>query len=394
MPEWGGSMFRIQTFNNIAVRGLDRFPRDRYEVASGLTNPDAIMLRSHNLHQTPIADSVMAVGRAGSGVNNIPVAALSERGVAVFNAPGANANAVKELVIAGLLLAARNLISAAEYVRTLDPHDPEFVKRIEDGKKRFVGFELPGRTLGVIGLGAIGVKIANAARALGMNVVGYDPKITVESAWRLESDVERARTVDAVVSSSDVITFHVPLNDQTRNILDAARIRSLKPGAIVINLAREGVVDDAAVCGALDEGRIHAYVTDFPTPALVRHPRVITLPHLGASTVESEENCAVMVANQLRDYLENGNVNNAVNLPALSLDRKGDTRLAIVNRNLPDRVGQISRALGQKDVNIVHMVNESRGDLAYTLLDVEGPIDAGTAEAIAAIDGVLRARVL
>ncbi len=387
-------MFRIQTFNNIAVRGLDRFPRENYEVASGLTDPDAIMLRSHNLHQTPIPDSVKAVGRAGSGVNNIPVEALSARGVAIFNAPGANANAVKELVVAGMLLAARNLIPAATYLKGLDAADPEFVKRVEDGKKRFVGFELPGRTLGVIGLGAIGVKIANAARALGMNVVGYDPKITVESAWRLEADVERARTVDAVVANADVITFHVPLNDQTRNVLDATRVQSLKPGAIVINLAREGVVDDAAVCAALDEGRIHAFVTDFPTPALVGHPRVITLPHLGASTVESEENCAVMIADQLRDYLENGNVRNAVNLPTMSLERKGDTRLAIVNRNLPDRVGQISRALGQKDVNIVHMVNESRGDLAYTLLDVEGAIDAGTAEAIAAIDGVLRARVL
>jgi len=387
-------MFRIQTFNNIAIRGLDRFPRENYEVASGLTDPDAIMLRSHNLHQTPIPDSVTAVGRAGSGVNNIPVEALSARGVAVFNAPGANANAVKELVVAGMLLAARNLIPAAAYLKGLDVADPEFVKRVEDGKKRFVGFELPGRTLGVIGLGAIGVKIANAARALGMNVIGYDPKITVESAWRLEADVERARTVDMVVANSDVITFHVPLNDQTRNILDATRVRSLKPGAIVINLAREGVVDDAAVCAALDEGHIHAFVTDFPTPALVGNPRVITLPHLGASTVESEENCAVMIADQLRDYLENGNVRNAVNLPTMSLERKGDTRLAIVNRNLPDRVGQISRALGQKDVNIVHMVNESRGELAYTLLDVEGPIDAGTAAAIAAIDGVLRARVL
>lgn len=387
-------MLRIQTFNNIAVRGLDRFPRERYEVASGLNDPDAIMLRSHNLHQTPIPDSVKAVGRAGSGVNNIPVEALSARGVAVFNAPGANANAVKELVVAGMLLAARNLIPAAEYLNGLDAADPEFVKRVEDGKKRFVGFELPGRTLGVIGLGAIGVKIANVARALGMKVVGYDPQITVESAWRLEADVERARSVDSVVAKADVITFHVPLNDQTRNILDANRVRSLKPGAIVINLARDGVVDDVAVCAALDAGRIHAFVTDFPTPALVGHPRVIILPHLGASTVESEENCAVMIADQLRDYLENGNVRNAVNLPSLALERKGDTRLAIVNRNLPDRVGQISRALGQKDVNIVHMVNESRGDLAYTLLDVEGEIDAGTAEAIAAIDGVLRARVL
>ncbi|TVP89336.1 MAG: 3-phosphoglycerate dehydrogenase [Thioalkalivibrio sp.] len=387
-------MFRIQTFNNIAVRGLDRFPRETYEVASGLADPHAIMLRSHNLHSTPIADSVQAVGRAGSGVNNIPVDALSARGVAVFNAPGANANAVKELVVAGMLLASRNLVPAAEYLRTLDGSDPEFMKRVEDGKKRFVGFELPGRTLGVIGLGAIGVKIANAARALGMHVVGYDPKITVESAWRLEADVDRARTVDAVVSAADVITFHVPLNDHTRNILDATRVRSLKRGAIVINLAREGVIDDAAVCAALEEGRIHAFVTDFPTPELIGHPRVIALPHLGASTVESEENCAVMIADQLRDYLENGNVRNAVNLPALALERKGDTRLAIVNRNLPDRVGQISRTLGRKDVNIVHMVNESRGDLAYTLLDVEGEVDAATAEAIGAIDGVLRARVL
>ncbi|MCA1788338.1 MAG: 3-phosphoglycerate dehydrogenase family protein [Thioalkalivibrio sp.] len=387
-------MFRIQTFNNIAVRGLNRFPREQYEVASTLQEPAAIMLRSHNLHETPIPDSVNAVGRAGSGVNNIPVEALSERGVAVFNAPGANANAVKELVIAGLLLAARNLIPASQYLRGLDPSDPDFLKRVEDGKKRFVGFELPSRTMGVIGLGAIGVKIANASRALGMNVIGYDPKITVESAWRLEADVDRARTVDAVISQADVITFHVPLNDQTRNILDATRVDSLKPGTIVINLAREGVVDDAALSAALDAGKIHAYVTDFPSPALLGNPRVIMLPHLGASTVESEENCAVMVADQLRDYLENGNVRNAVNLPNLSLERKGGARLAIVNRNLPDRVGQISRALGQKNANIVHMVNESRGDLAYTLLDVETPIDMATAEAIAGIDGVLRSRVL
>ena len=387
-------MFRIQTFNNIAVRGLNRFPREQYEVASTLQEPDAIMLRSHNLHETPIPESVNAVGRAGSGVNNIPVGALSARGVAVFNAPGANANAVKELVIGGLLLAARNLIPAHDYLRGLDPGDPDFQKRVEDGKKRFVGFELPGRTMGVIGLGAIGVKIANASRGLGMNVIGYDPKITVESAWRLEAAVDRAATVDAVISQADVITFHVPLNDQTRNILDAVRVRSLKPGAIVINLAREGVVDDAALVAALDAGQIHAYVTDFPSPALLGNPRVIMLPHLGASTVESEENCAVMVADQLRDYLENGNVRNAVNLPSLSLARKGAARLSIVNRNLPDRVGQISHVLGQKNVNIVHMVNESRGDLAYTLLDVETPIDAATAEAIAGIEGVLRSRVL
>ncbi len=387
-------MFRIQTFNNIAVRGLDRFPRERYEVASSLYDPDAMMLRSHNLHQTPIPDSVHAIGRAGSGVNNIPVAAVSDRGIAVFNAPGANANAVKELVVAGLLLAARNLIPAAEYLQRLDPDDPEFHKRVEDGKKRFVGFELPGRTLGVIGLGAIGVKIANAARALGMNVIGYDPKITVESAWRLEADVDRASSVDAVISQADAISFHVPLNDQTRNLLDATRIRSLKQGAIVVNLAREGVIDDIALAAALDAGLVHAYVTDFPSRALVGNERVIMLPHLGASTVESEENCAVMIADQLRDYLENGNVRNSVNLPNLSLERKGAARLAIVNRNLPDRVGRVSHVLGEKGVNIVHMVNESRGDLAYTLLDVEEPIDAETFEAIAAVDGVLRSRIL
>ena len=387
-------MFRIQTFNNIAVRGLDRFPRDRYEVASSLTDPDAIMLRSHNLHATPIPESVVAVGRAGSGVNNIPVQGLSERGVAIFNAPGANANAVKELVIGGLLLAARNLIPASEYLRGLDASAPDFQKLVEDGKKRFVGFELPGRTLGVIGLGAIGVKIANAARALGMQVIGYDPKITVESAWRLESDVDRARTIDAVVANADVITFHVPLTDQTRNTLDEKRVRALKRGAIVINLARDGIIDDAALCAALDSGQVHAYVTDFPTPELVGHPRVIPLPHLGASTVESEENCAVMIADELRDYLENGNVTHSVNLPSMTLERKGETRLAIVNRNLPDRVGQISHVLGQNGVNILHLVNDSRGDLAYTLLDVEGSIDAATAQAIAGIDGVLRARVL
>ena len=387
-------MFRIQTYNNIAVRGLDRFPRDQYEVASSLTDPDAIMLRSHNLHATPIPESVVAVGRAGSGVNNIPVQGLSERGVAIFNAPGANANAVKELVIGGLLLAARNLIPASEYLRGLDANAPDFQKLVEDGKKRFVGFELPGRTLGVIGLGAIGVKIANAARALGMQVIGFDPKITVESAWRLESDVDRARTIDAVVANADVITFHVPLTDQTRNTLDEKRIRALKRGAIVINLARDGIIDETALCAALDSGQVHAYVTDFPTPELVRHPRVIPLPHLGASTVESEENCAVMIADELRGYLEHGNVTHSVNLPSMTLERKGETRLAIVNRNLPDRVGQISHVLGQNGVNILHLVNDSRGDLAYTLLDVEGTIDAATAQAIGGIDGVLRARVL
>lgn len=387
-------MYRIQTYNNISIKGLERFPREYYEVASALAEPDALLLRSHVLHGAPIPDSVFAIGRAGSGVNNIPVAEVSQRGIAVFNAPGANANAVKELAIAGMLMAARNLFPAAQYLQQLDGASPDFMKRVEDGKKRFVGFELPGKTLGVIGLGAIGVKIANAATALGMRVIGFDPKITIESAWRLEAEVERAASVDHLVSRADIITLHVPLSEQTRNILNASRVSQMKPGAVLLNLAREGIVDDAAVCAALEQGQLHAYVCDFPTPELIHHPRVLCLPHLGASTEESEENCAQMVADQLRDYIEHGNVHNSVNLPSLRLDRRGDSRIAIVNRNLPDRVGQISHVLGQGGLNIVHMVNESRGDMAYTLLDVEGTVDSTTEAAIASIDGVLRSRVL
>lgn len=387
-------MYRIQTYNNIAVRGLDRFPRDHYEVASDINQPDALMLRSFDLHSVEIPDSVLAVGRAGSGVNNIPVAALSERGVAVFNAPGANANAVKELVIAGLLLGARNLLPAAGYVQELDPTKEDFMSAVEQGKKKFTGFELPGRRLAVLGLGAIGVGVANAARALGMEVVGFDPKVTVENAWRLDSGIERARSVEAAMEGADAVTVHVPLTENTANLVNAKTLAGMNPGAMVLNLAREGIVDDAAVREGLDADRLHAYITDFPVQSMVGHPRVITLPHLGASTTESEENCAVMIADQLRDYLENGNVVNSVNLPTLVLDRKGDTRIAIINRNLPDRVGRISHTLGESNINILHLMNDSRGDLAYTLMDVDGHPDAETLDALHRIDGVLRARVL
>ncbi|WP_019626186.1 phosphoglycerate dehydrogenase [Thioalkalivibrio sp. ALJT] len=387
-------MYRIQTYNNIALRGLERFPRDRYEVASDINQPDALMLRSFDLHSVDIPDSVLAVGRAGSGVNNIPVAALSETGVAVFNAPGANANAVKELVIAGLLLAARNLLPAAGYVQELDPSKDDFMSAVEQGKKKFTGFELPGRRLAVLGLGAIGVGVANAARALGMEVVGFDPKVTVENAWRLDSGIERARSVEAAMEGADAVTVHVPLTENTARLVNARNLAGMNPGAMVLNLAREGVVDDDAVREGLDSERLHAYITDFPVRGMVGHPRVITLPHLGASTTESEENCAVMIADQLRDYLENGNVVNSVNLPTLVLDRKGDTRIAIVNRNLPDRVGRISHTLGESNINILHLMNDSRGDLAYTLLDVDGHPDQATLDALHAIDGVLRARVL
>ncbi|WP_018140128.1 3-phosphoglycerate dehydrogenase family protein [Thioalkalivibrio sp. ALJ7] len=387
-------MYRIQTYNNIAVRGLDRFPRDHYEVASDLNNPDALMLRSFDLHSVEIPQSVLAVGRAGSGVNNIPVQALSERGVAVFNAPGANANAVKELVIAGLLLGARNLLPAAGYVRELDPTKEDFMSAVEQGKKKFTGFELPGRRLAVLGLGAIGVGVANAARALGMEVVGFDPKVTVENAWRLHSGIERARSVEAALEGADAVTVHVPLTENTANLVNAKTLAGMNSGAMVLNLAREGIVDDEAVREGLDSERLHAYVTDFPVQGMVGHPRVITLPHLGASTTESEENCAIMIADQLRDYLENGNVVNSVNLPTLVLDRKGDTRIAIINQNLPDRVGRISHTLGESNINILHLMNDSRGDLAYTLLDVDGHPDPATLSALHDIDGVLRARVL
>ncbi|WP_018882097.1 MULTISPECIES: phosphoglycerate dehydrogenase [unclassified Thioalkalivibrio] len=387
-------MYRIQTYNNIAVRGLDRFPRDHYEVASDINQPDALMLRSFDLHSVEIPDSVLAVGRAGSGVNNIPVAALSERGVAVFNAPGANANAVKELVIAGLLLGARNLLPAAGYVQELDPSKEDFMSAVEQGKKKFTGFELPGRRLAVLGLGAIGVGVANAARALGMEVVGFDPKVTVENAWRLDSGIERARSVEAAMEGADAVTVHVPLTENTANLVNAKTLAGMNPGAMVLNLAREGIVDDTAVREGLDADQLHAYITDFPVQGMVGHPRVITLPHLGASTTESEENCAVMIADQLRDYLENGNVVNSVNLPTLVLDRKGDTRIAIINRNLPDRVGRISHTLGESNINILHLMNDSRGDLAYTLMDVDGHPNAETLDALHRIDGVLRARVL
>ncbi|WP_018174334.1 MULTISPECIES: 3-phosphoglycerate dehydrogenase family protein [unclassified Thioalkalivibrio] len=387
-------MYRIQTYNNIAIRGLDRFPRDRYEVASDINQPDALMLRSFNLHDVDIPESVLAVGRAGSGVNNIPVTALSDRGVAVFNAPGANANAVKELVIAGLLLGARNLLPAAGYVQELDPSKDDFMAAVEHGKKRFTGFELPGRKLAVLGLGAIGVGVANAAKALGMEVVGFDPKVTVENAWRLDSDIERARSVEAALEGADAVTVHVPLTENTRHIVNAKGLAGMNPGAMVLNLAREGIVDDEAVREGLDAERLHAYITDFPVPNMLGHPRVITLPHLGASTTESEDNCAVMIADELRDYLENGNVVNSVNLPTLVLDRKGDTRIAVVNRNLPDRVARISHVLGESNLNILHLMNDSRGDLAYTLLDVDGKPDPSTLDALLQIDGVLRARVL
>ncbi len=316
-------MYKIQTLNNISVRGLERLPRERYEIASEIGHPDAILVRSHPMHGMEIPDTVVAIGRAGAGVNNIPVEEMSRRGIAVFNAPGANANAVKELVLAGMLLAARNICQGWEFARSQEGDDAALDKAVEAGKKKFVGFELPGRTLGVIGLGAIGVLVANAARALGMRVIGYDPQITVARAWQLSSEVEQAHSVDELMSRSQFVTVHVPLTDSTRNLINAERIKLLQDRGVLLNFSRSGIVDDVAAVAALDAGKLWAYVCDFPTNLTKNHPRVITLPHLGASTEEAEENCAIMVAEQLRDYLENGNVRNSVNFPELVMSRGG-----------------------------------------------------------------------
>ncbi len=387
-------MFKIQTLNNIAVAGLDRLPRDRYEVASEIAHPDAILVRSAKMQAAEIPPSVQAIGRAGAGTNNVPVEAMTARGVAVFNAPGANANAVKELVIAGMLIAARNIGQAWRFARELQGDDTAIHQAVEAGKKQFVGFELPGRTLGVIGLGAIGVKVANAARSLGMRVVGYDPTITVQRAWQLESDVQPALSIDDLLSRSDFVTFHVPLTDDTRRMINAERLRTLCKGAVLLNFSRDGIIDDDAVVTALDQGHLYAYCCDFPSNLLKDHPRVITLPHLGASTKEAEENCAVMVAEQVRDYLENGNVTNSVNFPEINLPRNGGYRMAIVNSNVPNMVGQISTDLAAAGLNILDMLNRSRGNVAVTLIDIDQRCPEDTVQQLRSIDGVLSVRCL
>jgi D-3-phosphoglycerate dehydrogenase len=387
--------FRILTLNNISARGLERLPRDRYEVASAIQQPDAVLLRSADMHKLELPASVLAVARAGAGTNNIPIPALSARGIPVFNTPGANANAVKELVIASLFLAARSIGPAWLFARAQSGDDKTIDVAVEKGKKDFVGFELPGRTLGVIGLGAIGVEVANCALALGMKVLGYDPQITVQRAWELSSSVQQAVSLDDLFARSDFITVHVPLNDATRNLVNAARIQLMRRGSAVLNFSRGGIVDAAAVIAALDAGHLHAYVCDFPSNALKDHPKVVTLPHLGASTNEAEENCAVMAAEQLRDFLENGNIRNSVNFPEAVMPRlPGTTRLVITNSNVPNMVGQISTCLATANVNIADLLNKSRGEYAYTLIDCDGAVSEDTLQKIRAIHGVLSARLV
>jgi len=387
-------MYKILTLNNIAVAGLRRLPRERFEVASEIAHPDAIILRSYNMHDMEIPETVVAIGRAGAGTNNIPVDAMAARGVPVFNAPGANANAVKELAMAGLLLAARNICDAREYVRGLKEKGDALNKAVEAGKKQFVGFELPGKTLGVIGLGAIGVQVANAALELGMKVVGFDPAITVRRAWQLSSGVEHAETLDQLFQHADAVTVHVPLIDATRNLVNKDRIALMNKGGTIINFARGGVVDNKAALAALDSGQLHAYVSDFPTPELIAHPKVVALPHLGASTAEAEENCAIMVAENLKDYLENGNIRFSVNFPECRLPRMDAYRVTVANANVPNMVGQISTCLGDAGLNIEDLLNKSIGNLAYTIVDVNEPVTDEIEAKLRSIQGVLTLRNL
>lgn len=387
-------MFKVLTYNNIATVGLERFPRETYEIASEIQHPDAIMLRSFDLHGVPVPESLKAVGRAGAGVNNIPVTEYTQRGIPVFNAPGANANAVKELAIAGMLLAARNICPAWAYARGLEGDDKALHSQVEKGKKQFAGFELSGKTLAVLGLGAIGVRVANAAMDLGMNVVGFDPQLTVESAWQLSSLAKRAGSIDDLICRADLVTLHVPLNDHTRHVINAARLDFMKKGAVLINFSREKVVDEEAVLAALDSGQLAAYVCDFPSRNLLGHDKVIALPHLGASTAEAEDNCAIMVADQLRDFLENGNIRNSVNMPEVVVPRSQGARLCIVNENVPNMVGQITGALADANLNILDLVNKSRENVAYTLVDLNTGVPEDTLQRIRSIAGVLSARVI
>ena len=387
-------MFKILTLNNISPVGLERLSRESYEVASEIQHPDAILLRSYKMHDMEMPATVKAIGRAGSGVNNIPVERMSQAGIPVFNAPGANANAVKELVVAGMLIASRNLCQAWDYSRGLEGEDAVISKAVESGKKQFVGFELPGKTLGVVGLGAIGVQVANGALALGMNVVGFDPGITVKRAWEMSSDVGQAASIEELLAKVDYVTFHVPLVDATRNIINADRLKLVRDNVVILNFSRNGVIDDEAVVDAIDAGKVYAYVCDFPSNLLKNHPRVITLPHLGASTQQAEENCAVMVAEQVRDYLENGTVRNSVNFPEMYMPRNGGFRLAIVNENVPNMLGQISTCMADAGLNIIDMLNKSRNELACTLVDVDSEVTTACLDDISSIEGVLKVRAL
>ena len=383
--------YQILTLNQISSHGLHRFPGARYAVGKAVEHPDAILVRSHDMHAMTIPASVKAIGRAGAGTNNIPVTEMSRRGVPVFNAPGANANAVKELVFTAILLAARNVVPALGYVTALKP-GADLEQRVEEGKKQFAGIELPNRTLGIVGLGAVGSLVADTAIKLGMKVVGFDPEITVDAAWRLPSSVRKANSIEDLLKQADFVTLHVPLVQVTRHLIDTKRLSGMKAGSVLLNFARDAIVDEDAVITALRAHRLKYYLCDFPSAKLIGEPGVISLPHLGASTEEAEENCAVMVVDQVREFLENGTLANSVNFPNVEMVRESPYRVAIANANVPNMLGQISTAMAQAGLNIHNMVNKSRGEMAFTLVDVDSPIADSVIKGIASIEGVLSVR--
>lgn len=386
--------FKILTLNKISTIGLARLPAANYNVSGEMAEPDAILVRSQNMLDMDIPASVKAIARAGAGTNNVPVKKMNARGIPVFNAAGANANAVKELVIAGMLMASRNLISALQFTASLEGDDAALHKLVEDGKKNYAGIELRGRTLGVIGLGSIGRLVADAAINLGMQVVGYDPEITVEGAWGLSSQVRKANSVEDLLKQSDFVTLHIPLLDSTRGLINGQRVQTMKAGSVLLNFARDGIVDEDAVLAGITAKRIAYYVCDFPMRKTQGNPAVIALPHLGASTQEAEDNCAVMVAEQVRDYLEHGNLSNSVNFPTVNMPRESSFRIAIANANVPNMLGQISSALAGAGINIHNMINKSRDDMAYTLVDTDIATPPEMIAQIAAIPGVLMVRDL
>ena len=385
-------MLKIQVLNNISPLGLEKFSKESYRISTSDENPDAILVRSEKMHDMEIGDSLKAIGRAGAGVNNIPLKQMSDKGVVVFNTPGANANAVKELVISSMLLASRNICQAWDYVNKLPLENLKTT--VEDGKKQYSGSELPGKTLGIVGLGAIGVEIANAASMLGMDVIGYDPSISKKNAWKISSEVQEALSLEELFSKSDFVSLHVPLVDATKNLLDSKRIALLPEGCVVINMSRDGIVDEEELIKSLDSGKVKYYVTDFPIDEKKNHDRVIALPHLGASTSEAEENCAIMIAKQVKDYLEHGNIVNSVNFPDSKMPRAGEERLAITHRNIPNMVRQITKEIAEEGANIVDMLNKSRGDYAYTLIDIEKEIPKTVIENIKQVEGILKVRAL
>jgi D-3-phosphoglycerate dehydrogenase len=391
-------MFKIKTYNQISVKGLNRFVREKYEVASDIGHPDAYILRSHKLHDEPLPASVKAVARAGAGVNNVPVADYTRKGVVVFNSPGANANAVKELVLAGMLLASRGILGGMEYVQSLThmTDADEMSKLLEKEKSRFAGNELQGKTLGVVGLGAIGSMIAETALALNMNVVGFDPALSVEAAWRLPSQVGRMENLQSLLARSDYITLHVPAIEATKHMINAETLKGVKTGAVLLNFARESIVDAQAVVASLDEGKLGKYICDFPEPCLLQRKDVYAMPHIGASTEEAEENCAIMAADQLMNYLEHGNIKNSVNFPAVHMDRNPGTgaRITFSNANVSGVLGNVLSVLAENKVNVVDMVNKSRGEMAYNIIDVEQAPSDDVVAAITAIEHVIAVRVI